>query len=673
VLAPLPANRVEVGAVIAASELVDQLGTGVDVAAVLAKMVAVPGLEFWQAPDAAARLAARLGATVRFGDEPVPASTLARTVSAKLAPARPAANVTPAGDTGAGSGTQSYGYVVVARDASGKVARQSAMASTDLGPAPLSAARFNRVTWTTAAGAAGYLVYRVVNGGALAQIGLLTPAPLAAGVTSFDDTGVAAAAGAPQDRDLGPNDLAAALGDAVADGATVDVTLPAAAVVPIAAGFALPVVRTDRVAVPPTIVIEELAFRIGEEPDAVLQRAVAALDRSALTVASTLTLDEAREALSAFGITAVPQRTISVERGVTVTALANQLGLRPSVAVADLALLGITAAPGDLLTPEQAAQLARRHDAAVDETLPVGKQLVGLEENPLKKWTDPPDGTPRAVHDAQLWKVLRRGFQRAILTVTITGVGDLTWGPMLVNRDEGHGIGFTAAVPEGKDLVFSSEGKVTLDGADVTNMAFAWKGACFAGDDDDLLHPRDFVFDGPGADPARRATFAVATPAGALDPAFAFPTAGPALPMPGLSVGKTRFAFFVQEAHWSAAAPPTPSGMPRPHVGFLDGSVFAPASGADGPHAADVVLSWLDHEAYKVRVLIPQRFALVDHDGILAKVRRAVERVRAAGIEVVVDYIDDHWVLGLSAVSGETAEDPILSLRGGSLLNPNPT
>ncbi len=270
----------------------------------------------------------------------------------------------------------------------------------------------------------------------------------------------------------------------------------------------------------------------------------------------------------------------------------------------------------------------------------------------------------------------RRGFGRSLLQIHVTGIGNRTIGPMLVNRDEGLGIGFAGSVPDGKMLVIDEAGHVTLDGADVTSSAFAWQGACFAADDDNPAAPHDFVFDGPGVGDERRAVFAVATPFDALDGTFAFPTAGDPLPVPGINVGPTRFAFFVQEAHFSdvdaSVTPSLPVPIsPRTHVGFLDGSVFAPPLDSEQTPAATVGLSWLEHEAYALRVVLPRRFASFDVTGqppMSELVRRALERHRPAGVDVRVEYVDDRWILGASDVTAGAAADPILSLRGGSVL-----
>jgi hypothetical protein len=226
-------------------------------------------------------------------------------------------------------------------------------------------------------------------------------------------------------------------------------------------------------------------------------------------------------------------------------------------------------------------------------------------------------------------------------------------------------------VPANATVVFGEEGRVRLDTTDVTAFAYAWKGACFAGTDDDPLQPRDFVFDGPGAPAERRAVFVVATPAGALDSGFAFPHAGTTIPMPGVNVGRTRFAFFVQEAHHSSARPDSVVRVtPRTRVGFLDGSVFAAGEPGGRPEAGRVQLSWLEHEAWAVRVLIPPRFAALDGEGstAAARVEAALERVRPAGVRLSVEHLDDRWTLGTGVLASADRTDPILALQGGTTL-----
>jgi hypothetical protein len=296
-----------------------------------------------------------------------------------------------------------------------------------------------------------------------------------------------------------------------------------------------------------------------------------------------------------------------------------------------------------------------------------GEDVVGMEENPLHREADGP--APR--RHADLFDVTRRGFGPVRLRVRITGLEDRTVAPRLVDRDEGRGIGFAETVPAGQVLEITEEGRALLDGADVTAFAWCWEGACFAaprtGASPDPRQERDFVFAGPDLDPrlaSRVARFAIARPEGAFDPDFVFPGAGERVPPLGLGLGTTRFAFFVQEAHFAAAAT-------RAAVGFFDGSVFATAPGQEAPApSAGVELSWLEHEAYAVRVLVPGRFAPLAGDPAqtTAAITAALERFRPAGVDLRVEFLDPHLVLDESVLPGERPLGPLDLLRPGTLL-----
>ncbi|MCU0584488.1 MAG: hypothetical protein MUC46_00270 [Desulfobacterales bacterium] len=306
------------------------------------------------------------------------------------------------------------------------------------------------------------------------------------------------------------------------------------------------------------------------------------------------------------------------------------------------------------------------HAAEVWDRLRVGglapaRELLGIEENPLFRFETDQAGRK----DGELFSLLRRGFERAVLQVRVTGKESLTLGPMVVNRDEGHGVGYSGAVPAGGMLRFTEEGRVFLDGADVTASGYAWKGACFAGADH---RDTDFVFDGP------RSTFAVAYPEKALDPEFVFPHAGESLPMPGIAVGETRFAYFAHNAFFSGLR----RVAPRPAVGFADLSVFAASAGEEPPVSALVSFSWLERRAFCVRVLIPPRFRALtpdDPEGLETRrrVAQSLVRVRPAGVEVTVEFVENRWELGKGALLSGEAEDPIAELRAGTTLWSAPT
>jgi hypothetical protein len=311
--------------------------------------------------------------------------------------------------------------------------------------------------------------------------------------------------------------------------------------------------------------------------------------------------------------------------------------------------------------------------------LPYTGELVGLEENPLREFGEDVGPKPHAA----LFTVSRRGFSRAELQVEIGGIEDRTVGPHLVNRDEGVGVGFAGAVPDGGTLILDEDGTLLLKadpndpGTDVTDYGFSWKGGCFG--EGGASHALDFTFDGPGRPEDRRAaTFAVGNPLGCIDRDAVFPHPPVPLEDIGLGVGDTRFAFFVQEAGMSlrvnAGPPPTVRRLaPYMHIGFADGSVFA-AGLAPRPDAGDIRLSWLEHQAHAVRVWIPKRFAALDTADVTVKelVRRALERFRAVGVHVEVVYQEDEWILGTGVLFSPEG-DPTLSFLGGTVLSPTPS
>jgi len=308
-----------------------------------------------------------------------------------------------------------------------------------------------------------------------------------------------------------------------------------------------------------------------------------------------------------------------------------------------------------------------------EQEFALAEEHLLVEENPL---------VPARTGDAgrkhgELFSVPRRGFERATLQVMVTGVVNRTVGPMLVNRDEGHGVGFTGAVPPGTTVSFTEEGRVLLDSTDVTSMAYAWKGACFA--DATAVRPTDFFFDSPSVNPDQLARFVVSTPPGAMASSFAFPHAGDGLPMPGIAVGETRFAFFVQEAHWSrldssSEVPRIERVEPRPAVGFSDESVFAPGPSETRQTAGVVSLAWHERSAFSVTVWIPKRFLALtpdDDEGrqTLQRVAFAMNRFRPAGVQVDVKFLDERWVLGRGvALSEDGSSDAIAGPGSGTEL-----
>lgn len=439
-------------------------------------------------------------------------------------------------------------------------------------------------------------------------------------------------------------------------------------------GVALP---DARVLMGDTIALAVLAQRSGVTSSAILARA-SALGVADATPATRVSLDVADDigAAEGFQVQRVRRTTLALTGGLARTALAVKLGVSDARLEATArALLALDTTADTVFSPQQVAVIARKWGYGVTLQPPPQHEVVGLEENPLQRERHP---SVECAHGA-LFTVRRRGFGRQVLRLQVHGIEDYTVGPMFVNRDEGRGVVFNGSVAEGSQLLVTEEGRVFLDGADQTSLASSWNGACFA----DALAPckRDFVFDGRGVKPTRRARFAVFVPAGSLDREGVVPHSPESLVMPGINIGETRFAFFVQQGHLAhRGTPPARDLLPTPRmfIGFADQSTFASDTAPGSPYAGDPVaarleLSWLEHEGYAVRVLIPSRFAALDGDepGVLARVRAALERVRPAGVEVRVEYLDDRWTLGEGTVTAPDTpmdDNPNNLLRGGTIL-----
>lgn len=347
------------------------------------------------------------------------------------------------------------------------------------------------------------------------------------------------------------------------------------------------------------------------------------------------------------------------------------------------------------------------------ETIAPGLEFLGIEENPKRI----AEYGPRDVRHADRFHLLRKGFEDALLEIRIRGVGTGTVSPMLVNRDSGHGVGIFSAVADGEEVVFTQGGRVVMGGKDVTSRCYAWQGACFAEqpaeqlftNGDDCNHCNDFVFaDAESEDdgavinkPISR--FVTVTPPTTLDREAKLPHAGDSLPMPMVGVGKTRFAFFVQHGHFAAlreSMPPLPDGVfgsdpfhstppqvlanrelvpPRFGAAIADAALFADANGFghEPQPAAQVHLRWLERQAYKVRLFVPQRFQnFDDEDGELVKntILLGIERFRPAGIDVEVQYIDESWVLNEADLPNDdvSLDSAISRIRSQTILNAVP-
>ncbi|MEM8960453.1 MAG: hypothetical protein AAGD38_03160 [Acidobacteriota bacterium] len=276
-----------------------------------------------------------------------------------------------------------------------------------------------------------------------------------------------------------------------------------------------------------------------------------------------------------------------------------------------------------------------------EQTPRVTTDLIALEENPLR--LEELDATPYP--HAQRFGFLRAGFGPVPVAVIVTGIDEHTGGPMVVHTTSGVGVGFDDRVPADSELVFSTDGRVTLDGEDVSERAYGVAGAVYAeGPPRPTSTDQDFLFADAEQPSPSDAVFSVITPFDAEPP----PT------LPQLQVGENRWAFFVQIAHFGTVDDTLDDdnqevgALPFFAAGSWDRSHFASHDESSKPKAGKVGLRWHEREPFAVRVWLPERLTVLDvADEIPVRehVRTKLRRHAAAGIHVYTAYADDQWTL----------------------------
>ena len=236
------------------------------------------------------------------------------------------------------------------------------------------------------------------------------------------------------------------------------------------------------------------------------------------------------------------------------------------------------------------------------------------------------------------FRVSRGGFFHGPVAARWVGSGNRCVRPRITNLATHRGFGYSGNVPDGVELVFTTEGRAFLDGAEVTEQCFVTKGALFDGAIfNDATPPQVWV---------------QSVPAGALNRNRPLPALTPAAPLPTLRLllGSSDWQFDVEEGAYNASS--------------FDACVFAlPAdetARAALPPAAQVQLLWREHEPVTARLLLPAPLqsleaALLSGTSLKALVRAGLERFRAAGIRLEVDWFDDTWVLDESVLRDHAA------------------
>jgi hypothetical protein len=426
--------------------------------------------------------------------------------------------------------------------------------------------------------------------------------------------------------------------------------------------FLGPLGRRVRLLADPATEFEALLAQLGlsHDPDEVLVQWPGEADDAAGRARFTAAVQEATRYDGA----------LAVEREALVDAAALVLDRSGSVA----GLLGATAA---YLGLELGAigrddtgywHLARARDR-VEVALPAapadgppasrhrGEHLLALEENPPALADSGP--IPRRHRD--LFSVNRLGFDRVPCTVIVVGLGDRAMHPMVVNVDEGEGVATIVDVPDGSELRFERDGRVELDGASVARRSFRFHGAVFAAGG----HPKDFVFADEAAEGSfgdREGRYAVTSPIGdGFDPAPGLPHGDGLLAPLHLARTGARLAVFVGAGVFARdRGEGVDLAAPEPLAGFFDETVYEPDSA--GAHSFEIGFEWDERETYAVRVWLPQALQALDREGepsLRELVRMLLDRHRAGGVHVYVEYTDPRWILGTGIVRDLESDDAL--------------
>ena len=276
------------------------------------------------------------------------------------------------------------------------------------------------------------------------------------------------------------------------------------------------------------------------------------------------------------------------------------------------------------------------HRLPITYNVPQNDQVVSRQgfiymiENPL---------TDKSTNDVERrqreeFRITRKGFFSQLVSVQITGIGGRTVLPRVVNETTHEGVGFRKAIKDGQKLVFSLNGKVSLDGADVTASSYYFRGA---------------LADFSKADSQAAMNLSpVSTPARVLDRNYPRPVITPAaaLPVMTLPQGDSDWRFSVAEADFNA------SGFDESVFAAPPPSIFRSLVRAP---SAKVELLWKEEKPFSVLILIPAELKPLEAKEWLGTdlrklVRAGLERFRTAGMEVQVDYFDAKWLAGKNIV-----------------------
>lgn len=246
------------------------------------------------------------------------------------------------------------------------------------------------------------------------------------------------------------------------------------------------------------------------------------------------------------------------------------------------------------------------------------------------------------VRHRQRWFLENRGFLFSVPEITFWGYDARTINPVLFNRSTGHALGFRGVLPEKSKLIITVNEQgflktAELDGEDVENKIFSLKGSQF-----DRCNFEE-----------NNAKFAIYEPIWAFNEiGFEENVKGEQKPpefhrsIPIIPVGESEWEFNIGKSEFNN------SKFDEDAFTFLDGSsgIFDGTKFGESVflsnHSAGLEMKWKEKQRAMFEVILPYSLGNQNNSPDveeqnkepLQRVSKIVERVKPAGVKVIVKY-----------------------------------
>lgn len=287
---------------------------------------------------------------------------------------------------------------------------------------------------------------------------------------------------------------------------------------------------------------------------------------------------------------------------------------------------------------------------------------IEIYENPMIR-----KSFANSVRYRESWLVKNQGFFNYYPEITIHGYNSRTINPILFNRSKGHILGFRGVIPEKSMLriTANNEGNLDmaeLDGRDVKNRMFSLYGSQFDRcnfDDKESRFPiykPEWAFNEIG--------FAESLKGEENPPVFE-------IPLPSIPVGESEWEFRIAKSEFNGSKFDEDAFIfPEDAVGIFDTTHFDNSVFLFDP-SAELEMKWEEHQRAMFEVILPCELGIKQINSTnaeeqkrqfiepLQRVSRVVERIKPAGVKVLVRYGDNEWILGDSVLRSASATEGI--------------